>query len=163
MTSLRTVALSAMRGFGIVAVALLTQACDDDSDDGGPDSSSTATVAFGYLAATSIDPAVQSAFPACVAGVGRTHIHPSWRGFVRIDMTPVGADRWEISLNDVPANEFVRIRISDPNVCAENPTGAATQNAFANGVELTQVVDTPGNGIEPGLGFSVAPDGTVTP
>ena len=122
-----------------------------------------ATVAFVYLAATAIDPAVQNMFPGCVAGVGSTHIHPSWREFDRIDMTPVGADRWEISFNDVPTDEDVRIRISDPNVCAHNPTGAATENAFANGVELTQIVDTPGAGIEPGLGFRVAPDGTVTP
>ena len=122
-----------------------------------------ATVAFGYLAATAIDPAVQNMFPGCVAGVGSTHIHPSWREFDRIDMTPVGADRWEISFDDVPTDEDVRIRISDPNVCADNPTGAATENAFANGVELTQIVDTPGAGIEPGLGFRVAPDGTVTP
>lgn len=122
-----------------------------------------ATVAFVYLAATSIDPAVQNMFPGCVAGVGSTHIHPSWREFDRIDMTPVGADRWEISFNDVPTDEDVRIRISDPNVCADNPTGAATENASANGVLLTQIVDTPGAGIEPGLGFRVAPDGTVTP
>jgi hypothetical protein len=33
----------------------------------------------------------------------------------------------------------------------------------ANGTLLTRVVDTPGNGIEPGLAFEVAANGSVTP
>jgi hypothetical protein len=101
--------------------------------------------------------------PGCVNGVGTTHIHPGWRNFARINMTAVGPDRWEISFSDVPVGGLQRIRISDPNVCASNPTGAATQNASANGTPLTRVVDTPGSGIEPGLGFTVSEDGSVTP
>jgi hypothetical protein len=34
---------------------------------------------------------------------------------------------------------------------------------YANDVLLTERVGTPGTGTEPGFGFSVAEDGTVTP
>ena len=56
-----------------------------------------------------------------------------------------------------------RIRISDPNACALNATGASTDGVSANGTLLTRVVDTPGSGVEPGLAFEVAADGSVTP
>jgi hypothetical protein len=98
-----------------------------------------------------------------VLGVGRTHIHPSWRNFARIDMTPVGTDRWEIAFTDVPVNVRQSIRVSDGNVCDENPTGAATRNVFANDVLLVDIVPTPGSGVEPGLAFTVSPNGRVTP
>jgi len=78
-------------------------------------------------------------------------------------MTPVGADRWEISFSDVPVNTRQSIRVSDGNVCDENPTGAATRNVFANDVLLTDVVPTPGSGTEPGLAFTVSSTGRVTP
>jgi hypothetical protein len=99
----------------------------------------------------------------CVQLVGRTHIHPGWRGFARIDMTAVGTDRWEISFSDVPTNARQSIRVSDGNACDQNPTGAATRNVFANDVLLTEVVPTPGSGTEPGLAFSVGSDGRVAP
>lgn len=145
----------------ILSLAALILACDADDPNGV--GLGVSTVEFVYLASTSIDPAVQNASPSCVSGVGVTHIHPSWRGFARVDMRAATSDRWEIGFDDVPVDDFLRIRISDPNVCADNPTGAATQNVSANGVALTDIVDTPGSGIEPGLGFSVAADGTVTP
>ncbi len=121
-----------------------------------------ATVAFVYQAATILDPDVQQDFPGCVLAVGGTHIHPGWQGFNRLDMMAAG-DRWQITLNDVPVNREQRIRISDPNGCRTDPNGASTTNVFANGVLLTRIVDTPGNGTEPGLAFTVAADGTVTP
>ena len=144
-------------------VAALILACDANDPNGIGPGVSTVTVEFVYLASTTIDPAVQNAFPSCISGVGVTHIHPSWRGFVRVTMRAATSDRWEIGFDDVPVGDFLRIRISDPNVCADNPTGAATQNVSANGVALTDIVDTPGSGIEPGLGFSVTADGRVTP
>ena len=149
----------------IAGLALPLAACDNESggDTGLGPGPSNATVEFVYLASTEIDPAVLNDFPACVNGVGRTHIHPSWRNFNRIDMTPVGEDRWEISFVDVPTDELLSIRVSDPNTCAENPTGASTENVFANDVRLTNIVDTPGSGIEPGLSFTVMDAGTVFP
>lgn len=138
-------------------------------EEGSPDSgeemsdSGVATVKFEYFASTSIDPQVAQQFSDCVQGVGQTHIHPSWRNFVRINMTAQGDDLWIISFDDVPTNILQRIRISDPNVCADNPTGASTDGIFANGVELTNIVDTPGSGIEPGVSFTVDPQGNVTP
>ena len=67
------------------------------------------------------------------------------------------------SWNTVNRFHDQRIRISDPNACALNATGASTDGVSANGTLLTRVVDTPGSGIEPGLAFEVAADGSVTP
>ena len=39
-------------------------------------------------ASTSISPDLPPSTQACVNGAGRTHIHPSWRNFTRIDMQP---------------------------------------------------------------------------
>ena len=52
-----------------------------------PPRSTQAAVTFEYVAATSIDREVAERSPACVEGAGQTHIHPSWRGFERVDMT----------------------------------------------------------------------------
>ena len=147
-----------MRTVRLAFLLLLFAACDDDSlspEDG--------IVRFVYAATTTIDPAVAAQFPGCVQGVGQTHIHPGWRGFSRVDMSATPPDRWEITFEDVPVGIENRIRVSDPNVCAENSTGAATRGVSANGVTLVRIVDTPGSGTEPGFAFAVAADGTVTP
>ena len=78
-------------------------------------------------------------------------------------MTAVDGDRWEIVFSDVPTTARQSIRVSDANACDQNPTGAATRNVFANDVLLVDIVPTPGSGTEPGLAFSVAADGRVTP
>lgn len=145
----------------VVAVAAAALACGADGEP-APAPRTLAAVTFDYVAATAVDPAVAERHPDCVAGVGRTHIHPSWRGFARVDMTAAG-DRWTISFADVPVGSRERVRVSDANACAYNATGAATRNLLANGVRLTDVVDTPGSGTEPGLAFTVAGDGAVTP
>ena len=129
--------------------------------DGGTMGPSVTTVQFVYMASTATDPAVAALFPGCVQVVGTTHIHPEWRSFARINMTAVGADRWEIVFSQVPVGMENRIRISDPNACATDPNGASTQNVLANGILLTSVVSTPGNGLEPGLAFSVDLGGQV--
>jgi hypothetical protein len=98
---------------------------------------------------------------ACVDGVGATHIHPSWRGFATIPLTPVPPARYEISLADVPVNMRVSFRINDQNSCDENPTGAVTRNIFVNDVRLIQNATTPGNGDEPGFAFTIAPNGAI--
>jgi hypothetical protein len=129
----------------------------------GSSSAPLATVEFVYFASTTPDPAVESAFPDCFHGTDATHIHPSWRGFDRVDLTPVPPDRFVVLFFDVPVGVEQRFRINDPNECDANATGATTANIHANGVLLTRVVDTPGNGTEPGLAFTVLPDGSVAP
>lgn len=128
-----------------------------------PATATSATVRFVYRASTSPRTDLPASAQDCVQVVGRTHIHPGWRQFARIEMTAVGADRWEISFSDVPTNARQSIRVSDGNACDQNPTGAATRNVFANDVLLVEVVPTPGSGAEPGLAFTVASDGRVTP
>ena len=150
-----------------VITALLTfAACGGSTTPTSPTgggASATSTVRFTYRASTTPRTDLPASARECVSGVGRTHIHPSWRGFARIDMTPAGADRWEINFNDVPVDARQSIRISDGNACDQNPTGAATRNVFANDVLLTEVVPTPGSGTEPGLAFAVSANGRVSP
>ena len=144
-----------------ISLALLViglPACGDDSVG----SLGSATVVFSYMAPTTTDPAVAAMFPQCVQGVNVTHLHAGWRGFQAFALTAMGPDRWELTFTDVPVGSE-RIRISDPNACALNATGASTEGVSANGTVLTRVVDTPGSGIEPGLAFEVAADGSVTP
>jgi hypothetical protein len=157
--------------FGVGAMlAISAVACGGSSTPVSPTptvgtvgTAGTAGVRFVYRASTAPRTDLPASARDCVQGVGRTHIHPSWRGFDRIDMTPVGADRWEIAFSDVPVSARQSIRVSDGNACDENPTGAATRNVFANDVRLVDVVPTPGSGIEPGLAFTVSTDGRVTP
>jgi hypothetical protein len=99
---------------------------------------------------------------ACINGVGATHIHPSWRNFAAIALTPVPPDRYEITFTDVPVNTRVSFRVNDQNSCDENPTGAVTRNILVNDVRLIRNTTTPGSGDEPGFAFSIAPNGTVT-
>ena len=146
---------------GVVALALV--GCDTGDSSPTAPSTTTATVRFDYRASTSLNANLPASTQACVSGVGRTHIHPSWRGFVRVDMQAVGADLWQITFTDVPIDVRLSLRVSDPNACTENPTGAATRNVSANDVLLVDIVPTPGTGTEPGLAFTVNTDGTVTP
>ena len=148
---------------GPVAALLLVGAVACISSDTTGATAQVTVVEFVYQASTSIDPDVAAAHTACIAGVGQTHIHPSWLNFSRINMRAVGVKRWEITFEDVPIDMLQSIRVSDPNVCADNPTGASTQNVSANAVLLTDVVDTPGSGIEPGLSFTVDANRQVTP
>ncbi len=148
---------------GPIAVLLLVGAVACISCDTNGPTVQVTVVEFVYQASTSTDPDVAAAHAGCVSGVGQTHIHPSWLNFSRINMRAVGAERWEITFEDVPTDMLQSIRISDPNVCAGNRTGAATQNVSANAVLLTNVVDTPGNGVEPGLSFTVDASRQVTP
>jgi hypothetical protein len=120
-------------------------------------------VTFVYQASTLLDPNIEARFPACVRAIGNTHIHASWRGFAASNLVAQGTDRWEFSYSDVPVNQVLSFRINDPNECDSDPNGAVTTNIFANGVRLTNVVGTPGNGTEPGLSFTVNSSGIVTP
>ena len=145
----------------VTAGALM--ACSDGGNSLTSPSMTPVMVRFDYLALTTVNPDLPPSTQPCVNGVGRTHFHPSWRSFNRIEMQAAGTDLWHITFTDVPVAERLSIRVSDPNVCAENATGAATQNVFANDIRLDDVVPTPGTGTEPGLAFTVGTDGRVTP
>ena len=148
--------------FVIVGVLLGIPACGDESTGLSPPPD-VATVVFRYMAPTATDPAVVVMFPQCVQDVNVTHLHAGWREFQVFALTGMGPDRWEITFTDVPVGSEQRIRISDPNTCASNATGASTEGVSANGTLITRVVGTPGNGIEPGLAFEVTADGRITP
>ena len=138
------------RGVLVLTAAAFT-ACNDGGTSPTSLSTTRATVRFDYRASTTVSPDLPPSTQACVNGAGRTHIHPGWRDFNRIDMRAVGTDLWQITFTDVPVAVRLSIRVSDPNVCAENATGAATRNVFANDVRLVDVVPTPGTG--PSLGW----------
>jgi len=152
------------RNLSVVAfLAVAGLGCGDGGAAGAPAPQQVAVtpVTFVYQAATALDPEVAAAFPDCVAAVGETHIHPSWEGYAHIDMTAAG-DHWTATFSDVPVGKSEVVRVNDPNLCsAENPTGVATLNIFANGVRLTQLVT--GTSTDPGLALTVAADGTATP
>ena len=145
-----------------VCGALLAMACGGPDNGPSPTPSSTATVRIIYRARVTPRTDLPQSLATCIAGVGQTHIHPSWRSFTAVPLQ-ANANQWEITFNDVPANARQSIRVSDGNVCDENPTGAATRNIFANEVLLTEIVTTPGSGPEPGLAFAVDASGRITP
>ena len=140
-----------------VAVAFFTPACDEPN---GP-SPTTATVRIVFMGATTRRSDLPSSAQACVNGVGVTHTHPSWRDFAAIPLQPVPPDRYEITFMDVPVDVQVSFRVNDQNSCDENPTGAVTRNIFVNDIRLVQNTTTPGNGDEPGFGFTITPAGMI--
>jgi hypothetical protein len=145
----------ARAGLAMVALAVLP-GCPPPTEP----SSGTATVRFSYRAATATRTDIPGSARACVLVSTPTHAHIGWRAFELINMTAVGADRWELTMTDVPVGPRNTILISDPNVCIQNPEGFATTNLFANDVLLTRLVRDGGGD---GLSFTVASNGTVTP
>ena len=129
---------------------------------GSPTSSTGGVVRIAFLGSTTRRSDLPLAAQACVAGVGVTHIHPSWRNFSAIPLQPVPPDRYEITFSDVPLGTRVSFRVNDQNSCDENPTGAVTRNVFANDVRLVQNTTTPGNGDEPGYALTVAANGAIS-
>jgi hypothetical protein len=127
-----------------------------------PSQSTVATVRIAFLGSTTRRSDLPASAQACVAGVGATHIHPSWRSFAGIPLQPVPPDRYEITFNDVPIGTRVSFRVNDQNSCDENATGAVTRNVLANDVRLVQNTTTPGNGEEPGYALTIAASGTIT-
>lgn len=153
----------------VTAAWLPALGCADDGE--GSVERPTVTVVFDYFAPTERDTSVGESHPNCFVAVGHTHFHPSWKSFRLYPFEIVGDDHFQITFDRVPTGSLQRIRVSDPNACVRDPCGASTRNVFANGVELTRVVDTPGGcsftnttpADEPGLAFTVLEDGTVTP
>ncbi|HEY6362315.1 MAG TPA: hypothetical protein VIX63_14480, partial [Vicinamibacterales bacterium] len=144
------------------AVVLATLGCDEGEGPGTPPGSTMAAVRIVFAGPTARRPDLPPSAQACVSGVGATHIHPSWRSFAAIPLTPVPPDRYEIAFTDVPVNARVSFRVNDQNSCDQNPTGAVTRNILVNDARLIQNATTPGNGDEPGFAFTIAPSGTVS-
>lgn len=143
------------------ALSLAALGCDDANSPSSP-TQGGGGVRIVFQGPTARRTDLPSSAQACVTGVGATHIHPSWRDFAGIALTPFPPDRYEIVFTDVPVNTRVTFRINDQNHCDENPTGAVTRNVLVNSVRLIQNATTPGSGDEPGFAFVVAADGTVT-
>jgi hypothetical protein len=147
-------------GFAVAAMS-----CEESTrttTPSGPTNTATATVRIVFVGPTARRLDLPASALACVAGVGFTHAHPSWRSFEAIALQPVVPDRYEITFTDVPVNTRVSFRVNDQNSCDENPTGAVTRNVFVNDVRLVQNATTPGNGDEPGFAFSISSNGTIS-
>jgi hypothetical protein len=146
------------KSLAAAALALLA-ACGGGGSTSQP-SSGVATVRFVYSAPTAEIPNPPASLLACIAFSRPTHGHIGWRRFELVNMTAVGADRWELTQTDVPVGPLNELLISDPNACYDQENGFATSNLTANGVTLTSR-DVPDGG-GPGFGFRVAGNGTVT-
>lgn len=144
------------------ACAILAGVSCGDDPPTSPSGSNVATVRVTFLGSTTRRTDLPASAQGCVAGVGPTHIHPSWRGFATIPLQAVPPDRYEIVLDDVPVGTRVSFRVNDQNFCDENPTGAVTRNILANNVRLAQNATTPGNGDEPGYSLVVAAGGSIS-
>ena len=125
-----------------------------------PPGTSRTTVQFVYRASTAPDPSLPPSTDNCQRFVGSTHVHPSWRNFQVTALTAVGTDRWEVTLDDVPVGPRNSIQVADANACLTDPDGWVTQNVFANGVAIVQVVQV---GSGKALAFTVTADGRVSP
>jgi hypothetical protein len=143
---------------GTVA-GLMFSACDESP--ASPSGSGAPTLRVVFMGSTSRRTDMPASADACVAGVGFTHIHPSWRGFAAYALQPVPPDRYEIAFDDVPVGTPISFRVNDQNSCDQNATGAVTRNVFANDVRLTQNTTTPGNGEEPGYALTMAANGAI--
>jgi hypothetical protein len=145
----------------IAAVASLAAlGCNDDSPMSPSQSSDAIRIVF--VGSTTRRSDLPASAQGCAAGVGVTHIHPSWRNFASIPLQAVPPDRYEISFTDVPVGSRVSFRINDQNSCDENATGAVTRNVFANDIRLVQNTTTPGNGDEPGYALTIGANGTIS-
>lgn len=140
------------------AAFLVLPACGGGTSE---PTSGVATVHFVYSAPTATNPNIPPALIACVQFSQPTHMHVGWRRFELVNMTAVGADRWELTQTDVPVGPENKLLISDPNACLTQEDGFATSNLTANGVTLVSRDVPEGGG--PGFTFHVAANGTVTP
>ena len=146
----------------LVAVLAALAAAGCDEEPVSPSSPTPPPVRIVFAGPTARRADLPASAQSCAAGVGATHIHPSWRNFAAIPLQPVPPERYEITFDDVPVGTRVSFRINDQNSCDENPTGAVTRNVFLNDVRLVQNTTTPGNGDEPGYALTIAATGTIS-
>ena len=119
------------------------------------------TATFAYLARTTYsiyDPG--TALQDCADRVIATHGHPSWQSFFLIRMTAVTANRWELTLSDVPVGVRVSFRVTDPNFCVEDINGRVNRNVLIDNIPLTAVEVIQD---QPDFFFTIMPDGTIAP
>lgn len=142
-----------------LSMVLLLGACGDGERTEG---TTWLPLRFEYRASTAVDTAVVGAHRACAELVGETHIHLGWRNFSKFDLVAEGPELWSLDTLGPPGQHS--IRVSDANACDENDTGAVTARVISvNGVLLTRVVSTPGDGPEPGFAFSLDQAGVAYP
>ena len=146
------------RALGGAVVLLTLWSCSASSPV--PPGTSRTTVQFVYRASTSPNPNLPPSTDNCQRFVGVTHLHLSWRNFAVTNLTAVGSDRWEATIDDVPVGPRISIQVADGNACLTDPDGWVTSNVTANGTALVDVI-TAGGG--KALAFTVAADGRVTP
>jgi hypothetical protein len=146
----------------LVVLLIAAVGCDESPTSASQVGLSTASVRIVFQGSTTRRPDLPSSAQACADAVGVTHIHPSWRSFAAIPLTPVPPATYSLTFDDVPVNTRVSFRINDQNACDNNPTGAVIGNVLANDVRLLQNATTPGNGDEPGFAFSATPTGLIT-
>lgn len=113
-----------------------------------------------FFGSTTRRPDLSREAETCARFVGPTHAHMSWRNFESMTMTPVGADRYEVTVDDAPVNVRSSLQVADQNACVEDPEGWVTRDVFANDVRLSEVVMAGGG---KALALTVAADGRVTP
>ena len=150
----RTASLAA----AVPVLGLSIAACADR-----PDTPRETRVQITFRGDVELHPGLLDSVPDCVTRVLVTRVHASWQRYEAVAMIAVPPAMWQITFDDVPIDEAVRIRINDKNWCDRTPTGAVLAEVTANGVPLAQNTTTPGpnGGEEPGFAFTVDASGRV--
>ena len=125
-----------------------------------PDTPRETRVQITFRGDVELHPGLLDSVPDCVTRVLVTRVHASWQRYEAVAMIAVPPGMWQITFDDVPIDEAVRLRINDKNWCDRTATGAVLAEVTANGVPLVQNTTTPG-GEEPGFAFTVDASGRV--
>lgn len=141
-------------------VCVVSVGCGGDAAPTGP-TPTVDTVRFVLRASTTRRADLTSSQVQCAENTGATHLHASWRQFLDTHMDPVGADRYQVTMTDVPVGQVVQITVWDQNSCAGEAIGYVRTGVSANDVDLRPIAAA-GNA-EPGFAFSVDGRGRVTP
>ncbi len=157
----RTIRGSFARLLAVWAAIGLTAGCLSPTAEQTSSDTDRTQVTFAYLASTTPRTDFTPAQQDCVDLLIATHVHPSWRAFFLVRMTAVDANRWQLTLNDVPVGVRVSVRVTDPNFCVEDPLGRVDRDVFADEVRLGPPKEEFPD--QPDFFFTVGPDGTIMP
>ena len=102
-----------------VVASLALVACDDTPSS--PTPSATQTVRIVFLGSTARRSDLPDSAQGCVTGVGATHIHPSWRSFAGIPLTPVPPDRYEMTFHRRAARHPRLVQDQRPELVRREP------------------------------------------